>query len=141
MPLAAIILSLIAIGVVMWFMGAQAITAYLIGLAVGITLTCAILRRLASKCQRSAVCSEIFYKITKYRAKVYNVYQEPKNGKSTTVYADTKEYDSLLDVLKNQMGFPSKTAQEAAKHAMTESRDLPLEDKIRVAIKYAGNGN
>lgn len=105
-----------------------------IGLALGIALTIWTIRKLGRKANKSPIANTVFYRLTKYRAIVYNIHRQPYNI-SLTVHDDEDDEDNLMDVLQRQMGFSSKKAKRAVKHAMGIARNEPLQEKIRVALQ------
>ncbi len=112
---------------------------FIIGLAIGITLILIIIRKLGKASTRSLVVSELFYKITKYRAAIYNIQRQPYNI-SVTVQGG-EDSANLLDILTNQMGFKIDKAKEAVKHALDIARDKPLQEKITEALKFIDSKN
>jgi len=114
------------------------IIAGIIVFGLGIFSTVSVIRNQGRKAQKSAVSRELFYKITRYKASIYIVHLEQPKDLKAVVYGDANDYAELLDVLKTQFRFPAPTAKEAAKYAVKESHDQPLEEKIRVALQYLG---
>ena len=141
MPITIIAIILVVAGTIMWFVSISSLIGYAIGIASGIILILAVVKKLGSKSRKSLVASSLFYKLTKYKATIYHIHSQQSQSASATVYGNAHDYADLMDVLKQQMKFPSPIAKEAAKYAMNAVGDKPLQEKIMVALQYlGGNG-
>jgi aspartokinase len=119
----------------MKFVSTQALVAYIVGVALGATFVILLVRKIGRKSQKSIVWAEIFRKVTKHRATVYNISRQPYNV-SVTVEGDGDDYQNLMDILTRQLHFPKSSAEEASKHALKIAKDKPLQDKVTEALKY-----
>jgi len=139
MPIAILMVAIA--GTTMWFIFPALLIGYTIGLALGITLTVLALRKLGRRSKKSLFASQVFHRLTKYKAAVYHIQVQQPKSVSATIYGDGHDYADIVDILKN-MKFPTNTAKEAAKYAVSEVRNESLEAKITEALKYLdGNGN
>lgn len=142
MVLSIISILLVIAGVVMWFILPELLIGYGIGIALGITLTLSTVRRLGRKSKHSIFLSMLFYKLTRYRASIYNISRRPYNI-SLTVHdnGDNDDYANLMDVLQRQMKFTAPIAKEATNYALDTAKDKPLQDKITIALQYLDEQN
>jgi MFS superfamily sulfate permease-like transporter len=126
---------LVITGIVMWFVSMHLFTGYTIGIILGTVFILVIVRKLGKKAQQSPIASELFQKVTSYR-----VSKQPQDI-SIVARDYACEYTDLTDILRNQMQFPLSRAKDAAAHAMSMAEGKPLQEKLRVALQYLGNGH
>lgn len=143
MPIIIILMLTTTAGVVMSLINKPMAIGLGVGIALGVSLLLSVVRRLGRKSQKSLLANEVFYTITKYKARVFNIPmpQQEKTTKQATIYGKGHDYADLMDILKKQLNFPAETAKQAAKYAMDNAGDNPMEEKIRVALQYIGSDN
>ncbi len=139
MSMLTISISLTIIGLAMWFLSPSSLFGYIIGVAFGILLMLSVIRKLGRKSQYSTVATKLFYRLTKYRARFYTIERTPHNI-VVKVYGDDDSMN-LMDILKNQMGFPVERVKDAIKHAVEVASDKPLEERLREALKFLDREN
>ena len=132
------ILSVVAAGLIMWFVSIPSLIGYTIGLGLDTILVLSIVRKLGERAKHSKIASSLFHKATHFKASIYHIHQQGKTT-TATVYGDAHDYADLMDILKGQMRFPVPMSKEAAKYAMDTAEDEPFEEKIRVALQYLGS--
>ncbi len=126
---------LVITSIVMWFMSMHFFIGYAIGIILGTTFILVIIRKLGRKAQQSPIASELFQKVTSY-----HISKQPQD--INIVARDyAYEYTDLIDILRNQMQFSLSRAKDAAAHAMSVAEDKPLQEKLRVALQYLGDGH
>ncbi len=113
---------------------------FILGIVAGTMGSLTLTRKLGRKSQKSLIASSLFFKLTRYRATIYNIERETPKTISTIVYGEANDYADLIDVLQKQMGFPVSLAKDAAKYAMDIAKDNPLQEKLRVALQYIDGG-
>jgi len=134
------ILLVIIMGLVIGFVSSNLLIGYLPGMILGIVAVLAVVRKLGKKSQKSLLASTLFFKITRYRATIYNIKRESSNTATAIVYGDAHDYADLIEVLQQQMRFPASLAKDAARYVMEIAKDKPLQDKVRVALQYIDSG-
>ncbi len=140
MSILTISLCLIITGVVMGFISVELLIGYIPGVALGTAMILAIVRKLGKKSQKSLIVSTLFFKLTRYRATIYNIPRNTPSTVSAVVYGEANDYADIIDVLQKQMSFPASTAKDAAQYAMEVAKDKPLQEKIRGALQYIDSG-
>ena len=110
------------------------------GLGIGLLFGITCIRWLGKKAETSLIIGEIFGFFTNYKLKTFI-------ERETIVTKETKriehdDYDNIVQVLVDQMKFVRKEAKEAAQYVIDNfPTEIPLEDKIREALRYQGETN
>lgn len=113
------------------------IITFCIGTASGIILTLFLLRKLGKASYYSLIALELFYKITKYKATVYNIERVPHNITVKVNGQSTNGEQDLQDILiSTQMGFPKDKVNNAIKYIQETMPTESLENKLREALRY-----
>ncbi len=141
MPFYIIMILLVIItGLVMGFVSTNLLIGYLLGMILGIVAVLAVVRKLGKKSQKSLIASTLFFKLTRYRATIYNIERESPKTTRATVYGEANDYADLIEVLQQQLRFPTSIAKDAAQYVMEIAKDKPLQEKIREALQYIDGG-
>ena len=140
MALLIISLLLIATGILSWHFNFNPFIGYSIGLVLGITLMICLLKKLAQWAIKSLIAwtiltSILSSKITSHLAKNhgYNIKEENKS-------IPDADYNDFKTALKN-LGYLPREVKEAFSYINDNSIKGTLEDKIRLALNYLGNGH
>lgn len=132
-------IALVTLGIMSWFARVNAFVGFATGLGLGTILTWLLFRRLGKWAQTSLIGGALFSFISAYKISVYPLTRETAEGDAKTVY--NTDYKSIVLVLK-QEGFPAIKAKEAANYALSQvSDDSPLEEKMREAFRFLGDGH
>jgi len=124
----------------MWFLAPSSFFGYIIGVAFGVTILLTSIRKLGRKANKSVIAVTLFQRITKYKASVYVIHRQPYDIR-VTVHGNGNDYDTLFNILKQQMHFPASQAIEATNYALSMAEDKPMEEKIRVALQSLDSNN
>jgi len=115
----------------------MSLTAILIllitGIIFGIWITLNILRHLGKRSNKSAVCQELFKKLTHYREMNYHIHI---GEKVSTVNIKVGNKDSLEDALK-QLGYKKDEILKAMEHLGTLG-NATIGEQIKESLKYLG---
>jgi hypothetical protein len=132
-------IALIALGIMSWFARVNAFIGFATGLGLGTIFIWLLFRRLGKWAQTSLIGGAFFSFVSAYKISTYPLTREPSERDAKTVY--NTDYKSIVLVLKEQ-GFPATKAKEAANYAITQvPNELPLEEKIREALRFLGDGH
>ena len=126
------------VGMVLWYILPTLLIGYASGIALGVIVVLALVRKLGNRAKYSLIASDLFCKITKYKAAIYHIHPQQPQNNSVTVYGEANNYAQLVEVLKG-LKFQAPIAKEAAQYAMDTVGNKTLEDKITVALQYLGS--
>ena len=140
MALLIVSLLLILTGLITWHFNFNPFIGYSIGLALGISLIICLLKKLAQWAVKSLIAwtvltSVLSYKITSHLAKKHGY-----NVKEETSLVHTADSNEFKTALKN-LGYVPAEIRDAVAYINDYPVKGTLEDKIRLALKYLGNGH
>ncbi len=139
MALLITILLLIITGIVSWYFNFNPFIGYSIGLVLSISLVICLLKKLAQWAIKSLIAwtiltSILSLEITSHLAKKhgYNIKEEVE----TVFITDDKDFKTIL----RGLGYSSPEVKDAVAYISDNPVNGTLEDKVRIALKYLGNG-
>lgn len=135
MLLLIIAIILISAGLVFWFVNANPFIGYLAGAVLGMSLTVLVFRKLGRSAQNSLATLDLFTKLTAYNPS-YTI-----NIEHIKPVIKNEDYKEMMIVLKEQMGFKSALAKEAINFAISRIPNETIDEKLREALKYLGDGH
>lgn len=140
MAIFIISLLLVLAGLLSWVFNFNPFIGYAVGLVLGITLIICLLKKLAQWAVKSLIAwtiltSILSYKITSHLAKKHNI---NINEEIKTAYGN--DDNEIKTILKGLSYSPSEI-REAIAYIGDNLTGGTTEDKIRVALKYLGNGH
>ena len=135
-PLVMLACLLIA-GAISWFFTFNPFIGFIFGTVFGMAFVICIIKKLAGWAFTSALAWGILAGLLGYKISNHFFSQHTPNKAE---HKSNSDYKDIIGYLKSQ-GFSPQTAREATEHAFAEVPDYPLEEKIRIALKYLGNGH
>ncbi len=111
---------------------------FLAGLTTGIILIVLLIRRLGKASRKSLLWTEVFHKITGYKAATYIIDRSIRN---VIVKVSGNDDDTNMLEALAELGFPKGKALDAIKHVKNIIQNAPLQDKLTEALRYLDNGS
>ena len=135
-----ICISLVTVGIVMWFSSVAHFISYLIGLFTGGAFILLTIRKIGLKGKRSIVWDELFTKITKYKARIINIDNQKPDTSDTNisvkVFNSGDDEKDIIEALTKQLNLPMVLAREATSYVRKNFGQQNLEGKISEALKF-----